>query len=54
MSLRFGDLQTFDKGKFIQDADGDYYYQKLNEKTTQPIQVVITPTALRILQKYNF
>jgi integrase len=54
MSLRFGDLQTFDKGKFIQDADGDFYYQKQNEKTGKTIQVVITPTALKILQKYNF
>jgi len=54
MSLRFGDLQTFDKGKFIQDDDGDYYYQKQNEKTGKPIEVVITPTALNILKKYNF
>jgi len=54
MSLRFGDLQTFDKGKFLLDEDGDYFYQKRNEKTNQTINVVITPTALRILQKYNF
>jgi integrase len=54
MSLRFGDLQTFDKGKFIQDSDGDFYYQKQNEKTGKTIEVVITPTALKILQKYNF
>jgi integrase len=54
MSLRFGDLQTFSKGKFIQDADGDYYYQKINEKTDQTINVVITPTSLKILIKYDF
>jgi integrase len=54
MGLRFGDLNTLEKGKFLQDEQGDYYYLKQNEKTNKPIQISITPTSLRILKKYNF
>jgi len=54
MSLRFIDLQTFAKGKFLQDEDGDYYYVKKNEKTNRSIEIPITKTALAILKKYNF
>ena len=54
MSLRFSDLQTFDKGRFIQDTDNDYYYQKRNEKTNKAIEIPILPSALTILKKYDF
>ena len=54
MSLRFNDLKTMEKGEFVQDEDGDYYYTKMNEKTNVPIEIPIVPTALTILKKYNF
>jgi integrase len=54
MSLRFGDLSSMEKGKFLQDEAGDYYYRKRNEKTNKEIEIPITPTAFRILEKYGF
>jgi len=54
MSLRFSDLSTMSKGKFLKDSDGDYYYQKRNEKTNRQIEIPITKSALKILQKYDF
>jgi integrase len=54
MSLRFSDLQTFNKGEFTQDKEGDYIYTKINEKTNIKISVIILPTSLKILQKYDF
>jgi integrase len=54
MSLRFGDLISMEKGKFLKDEAGDYYYKKNNEKTGIPIEIPITPTAFRILEKYDF
>jgi integrase len=54
MSLRFGDMQTLAKGKFLKDRDGDYYYTKKNEKTKRTIEIPITRTALEILKRYNF
>lgn len=54
MSLRFSDLMTMEKGEFTQDEDGDYTYTKRNEKTDVEIEVSIVPSALTILQKYDF
>ena len=54
MSLRFSDLKTLEKGEFLQDDDGDYYYVKKNEKTGVGIEIPILPTALKILVKYDF
>jgi integrase len=54
MALRFSDLKTLQKGKFLQDEDNDYYFVKRNEKTNRTIEISIVPTALKILQKYNF
>ena len=54
MSLRFSDLMSMEKGEFMQDDDGDYTYTKRNEKTDVEIEVSIVPSALSILQKYEF
>ena len=54
MSLRFSDLSTMEKGRFLMDEQGDYIYQKRNEKTNKDIEIVITQTALKILKKYDF
>ena len=54
MGMRFSDLSTLDKGEFLQDEDGDYYYRKKNEKTDVIIEIPILPTAKKILVKYDF
>ena len=36
------------------DEQGDYIYQKRNEKTNKDIEIVITQTALKILKEYDF
>ena len=54
MSLRYSDLLTLEKGEFLQDEDGDYYYRKKSEKTEAVIEIPILPTSLAILKKYNF
>lgn len=54
LSLRYSDLKTLKKGEFKQDAEGDWYYTKRNEKTNFTIEIPISKTAYRILEKYSF
>ncbi|MBA7514991.1 Tyrosine recombinase XerC [subsurface metagenome] len=54
MGLRWSDIVTLEKGSFIQDEDGDWEYHKTNEKTDVDIIVPILPTALQILEKYDW
>jgi len=61
MGLRFGDLMTLDKGTFSiehpsnnNNNRGGWIYTKINEKTDTTISLPVLPTALKILQKYNF
>jgi integrase len=54
LGLRTSDLKRIDKGAFIQDADKDYAYTSINQKTGIAVSIPITPIALAILKKYNF
>lgn len=54
LSLRYSDLKTMHKGEFKQDAEGDWFFTKRNEKTNFTIEIPITKTAYRILEKYGF
>lgn len=54
MGMRISDLMTMEKGEFLQDDDGSYYYTKINEKTGKPILIEVTKTSLAILKKYDF
>jgi integrase len=54
LGLRTSDLKRIDKGAFIQDADKDYAYASINQKTGIAVSIPITPIPLAILKKYDF
>ena len=53
MGLRYSDLVTFSKGEFV-EKNGNLHYTKWNEKTETEIDIVITPTAKKLLKKYDY
>ena len=54
MGLRYSDLNTLDRGYFIQDDDKDWFYMKESLKTIADIEIPIVEPSLTILEKYDF
>lgn len=54
MGLRYGDLKSYQEGRFVQNPQGQMFFVKTNQKTKTHISVPIVGLAKEILEKYEY
>lgn len=51
---RFSDIQGISKGNFTTDTDGDLFLKVRQKKTDTVVNVLLSPSAISIVEKYNY